>query len=142
MAPLPKSLRALLGPIAGGISLCVFGIVGITWLSIAATTAAVATLGPVWGPAAVGAGMLAPPGVFGLVVWAKSRRTAAAPLQSVEGVDASLAAIAAAAHKMIEKSPIAALAVATLAGLLSTRYPAGLSLLAHVLGANDRTEQT
>ncbi len=139
MPPLPENLRALLGPIAGAILLLVLGAVGIVWLSIAAAANAAAMLGAIWGPATVGAVMLAPLGVFGLMTWAKTWRAAtAAPLQGAESADASLAAIAAAAHKLIEKSPLAALALATLAGLLATRYPVGLSLLANVLNANER----
>lgn len=138
MPPLPDNLRALLGPIAGTILLFVLGAVGIAWLSIAAVEAAAAMLGPAWAHVGVGAALLAPLGVVALMAWAKARRSAVTPLQGAQGADASLAAIAAAAHKMIEKSPMAALALATLAGLLATRYPAGLSLLANILSANER----
>jgi hypothetical protein len=138
MPPLPDELRALLGPIASGILLFALGAVGIAWLSIAAVEAAAAMLGAVWGPAAVGAAMLAPLGIAGLLARAKARRIATQQARGLESADASLAAIASATQKMIEKSPIAALALATLAGLLATRYPAGLSLLANVLTANER----
>ncbi len=141
MPPLPENLRALLGPIAGGILLFVLGAVGIAWLSIAGAAIAVAMLGPIWGPATVGAVMLAPLGVFSLIAWAKTWRAATAPPpQGAASADASLAAIAAAAHKLIEKSPLAALALTTLAGLLATRYPVGLSLLANVLSASERPQ--
>lgn len=139
MPPLPDNLRALRGPVASGIVLFVLGAVGIVWLSIATVESAAAMLGPVWAPAVVGAAMLAPLGILAFMAWLKARRSAAPPLQGAAGADASLAAIAAAAHKMIEKSPMAALALATLAGLLATRYPAGLSLLANVLSADERS---
>jgi len=137
MSPLSEGLRALRGPVGVGILLFVLGAVGIAWLSVAAVESAAAVLGPVWSPAAIGAAMLAPIGIFGLMTWAKARRSAAAALQGAAGADASLAAIAAAAHKMIEKSPLTALAFASLAGLLVTRYPAGLSLLANLLSASE-----
>lgn len=138
MSPLPENLRALQGPIASGILPFVLGAVGIVWLSIAAVESAAAVLGPVWAAAIVGALLLAPLAIIALMAWTRERRRRAEPLLSANGADAALATISAAAHKMIDKSPLAALALATLAGVMATRYPAGLGLLANVLSANPR----
>lgn len=137
MPPLPENLRALQGPIAGGILLFVLGAVGIVWLSIAAVESAAALLGPVWGPATIGAALLAPAALAVLLSWAKARQRQAAP-PTADGA-AALKAIAAASHKMIANAPLGALALATLAGIMATRYPAGLTLLAEVFTTNEQT---
>lgn len=138
MPALPERLRVLQGPIACGILLFVLGAVGVVWLSIAAVESTAAMLGPVWAPALIGLTLLAPLGVFTIMAWMNAPRRQAAPRLAADAAETALATIAVTAHGLIEKSPLAALGLATLAGITATRYPTGLSLLAKVLSASDR----
>lgn len=95
-------------------------------------------LGLFWARVIVGVVLLAPIAIVLIVARTQSqqqRRDAAITSNSSD--DAALAAIAGAARKMIDKSPLAALSLASLAGLISTRHPQALSLLATVLEESD-----
>jgi hypothetical protein len=138
MPPIPAQILAMRAPIAVGLALVASATIGLVWISIAVVESAAAMLGPVWAPASVGLVLLAPLAIFATISWRNDRRRQAAPILGVAGNDAALSAIAAAAHKMIDKSPLAALALATLAGVVATRYPAGLTLLANVLAAAEK----
>ena len=138
MWSLPENLRALSGPIAGGLLLVVMGAVGMAWLSIAAVESAAAVLGRAWAPAAVGLLLTAPIIAVAALAWAKTRRREAAARPASDGAETALTAIAAAAQDMVEKSPLTALAVAAIAGVMAALYPAGLAMLANVFGVNAR----
>ncbi|MFZ4602289.1 MAG: hypothetical protein EBZ50_01505 [Alphaproteobacteria bacterium] len=142
MLSLPENLRALQGPIAGGLLLVVMGAVGVAWLSIAAVESAAAVLGHAWAPAIVGLLLVAPLVVLAAMAWAKARKRDTAPRLVADGAETALSAIAAAAQNMVEKSPLTALALATLAGVMATLYPAGLAMLVNVFGINDRGATT
>lgn len=138
MPPIPAQLGAMRTPIAVGLLFVASTAIGFVWISIAAVAGAAAMLGPIWAPAAVGLMLLAPLAIFVAIAWKNNRQRQAALILGVAGNDAALSAIAAAAHKMIDKSPLAALALATMAGVIATRYPAGLTLLANVLSTNEQ----
>lgn len=138
MSPIVQHLHTMRGAIIGGALLVASSVAGLVWLSIAAVGGTAAVLGSFWAQIVVGLLLLSPLAIFALIAWQRDRQRKAAAVVVDSGGDAALsAAIAAATHKMIEKSPFAALALASLAGLISARFPAALSLLASVVSATE-----
>lgn len=141
MSPFGERFQTMKGAVLGGALLVASAGMGLAWLSIAAVGGTAAVLGLFWARVVVGLLLLSPLAVFVLFVWLRDqKRQDLAPVAGI-GTDAALTTIASAAQKMIEKSPLAALALASLAGLIAARFPAALTLLANVLKEYDQPTQ-
>lgn len=125
------------GAIIGGSLLIASASAGIVWLSIAAVGGIAAVLGPFWAQVIVGVVLLAPLAVVALLASPLVQERRDAPVVADSANDAAMATITAAAKRMIDKSPLAALSLAGLAGLISTSYPLALSVVATVLKETD-----
>lgn len=110
---------------------------GLVWLSIAAVQFLAAWLDPRAAAALIGVICLLPVTIAALRANVhKTERPAPQPVQpGLYGADPALhyAGIAKAAEKLVDRSPLTALAVAALAGLLAARFPAALGLLLQIL---------
>ena len=110
---------------------------GLVWLSIAAVQYLAAWVDPRGAAALIGALCLLPLAVAALRAnGQKPEAPAPQPLQAgLYGADptSQYAFIAKAAEKLVDRSPLTALAVAALAGLLAARVPAALGLLLQIL---------
>ena len=110
---------------------------GLVWLSIAAVQFASAWIEPRAAAALIGLLCLTPIAIAALRANAqKPEPPAPQPVQTgLYGADPTTqyAFIAKAAEKLVDRSPLTALAVAALAGLLAARFPAALGLLLQIL---------
>lgn len=115
---------------AGFIVILALAVIGFVWLSLAAVSALRVQFGQ--GPIPeliIGALCLTP-----LVVFLIRQRTKAkAEHELALSSQTELAHISQIAQGMVEKSPLTALAIAALAGVLAVRFPSALTLLLQVL---------
>jgi hypothetical protein len=103
--------------------------IGLVWISIWAVSQLAHFVGE-WAPLALGLLFCLPLAVYGLMRMLKAQPAQAQPLLRSE--DNFAAEAADTAKRFFRKSPVAALAVAALAGLLAVRAPAALSPLLHL----------
>ncbi|MBI1250287.1 MAG: hypothetical protein GC189_02300 [Alphaproteobacteria bacterium] len=110
-------------------------IVGVVWLSVAAARALEPHLPPGAAATVVGLALLAPLLCALVAAQFGNKRHDPPALQGLAGgaQEPQLAAISRAAERLVEKSPLTALAIAALAGLLAVRFPAALTLLIQIL---------
>ncbi len=123
---------------AGIVLILALAILGFVWISIWAIGLMAIWLGPDWAPLAVGLLCLLPLAVFLILKKAKAQKEQERALaQALHHPE--LSQIAQIAQGLIEKSPLTALAVAGLAGVLAARFPSALTLLLQVLSPSQRT---
>jgi hypothetical protein len=142
MSPIGDHLQTMRGAILGGALLVASSAAGLVWLSIAVVGGIAPTLGQFWASVTAGFLLLSPLGIFTLIVWLRDQQRQSAALAVSAGDDTALGTIVAASQKLIEKSPLAALVLASLAGLTAARFPTALTLFASVLKEYDRSSET
>jgi hypothetical protein len=109
--------------------------IGLVWLSIAAVGSISIWAGPIAAQTILGAIGLAPVLVVLIARFAKAheRRGAVAPARLSGHGEDDFALIARAAENLVEKAPLAAIAVAVLGGVFAVRSPSALALLVQML---------
>lgn len=108
-------------------------VMGLVWLSIWGVGFLSATIGETYAALIVALIYLAPLLIFFIL---KSVRQIDARAHEQDESHEALAQISLAARNLAEKSPLTALAVAALAGVLAVRFPAALTLLLQVVESN------
>jgi fructose-specific phosphotransferase system IIC component len=123
---------------AGFLLILASAVLGMVWLSIAlARMLGAAELDPALAALCIAALCLAPLGVFYLVRALRSTSEPAERHQALAAQPEGFAEISRFAEDMAGKSPLTAVAVAMLAGLLAARFPSALSLLAQIVTRRD-----
>jgi hypothetical protein len=120
---------------AGFIVILALAIIGFVWLSLSAVAALRVHLSGAAPELIVGLICLAPLVVFLI----RQRMKASSEHLHAQPAHAELAHISQIAQGMVEKSPLTALAIAALAGVLAVRFPTALTLLLQVLNPQRTT---
>lgn len=114
--------------------------IGFVWLSIGAAQALAAALPAPWPAVIIGLGFLAPIAISAVAARLRQARrdeAAAAPAepQGFVGLNTQdqMGFITRAVGDIVDRAPLAALAIAALAGMLAVRFPLALPLLIQVL---------
>jgi hypothetical protein len=125
-----KRLRGAAADAATAAAVIAVAGLGLVWISIWAVGALARHVGD-WAPLMLGLLLCAPALIYALVRMTKA--SAAPAVRPLLRRDSALAADAAdAAKRFFQESPIAALGVAALAGLLAVRAPEALGPLMHL----------
>lgn len=115
-------------------------VIGLGWASIGLFNALKLWLGPVWGPVALGAGMIVPLIIYVIVkhlTKQEKRRQQAFMNQRAQAAYAqsSVVHISRIIDALKGQSPIIASVAAVVAGILATRFPSLLSIISEAITA-------
>jgi hypothetical protein len=115
---------------AGIIIVLALAILGFVWTSIWAVEFVAPYVGGEWSKLVIGLICLAPLFIF---LVGKKMKAEAVAAQNHQVAHPDLAQISHIAQGFVEKSPMTALAIAALAGILAAKFPSALTLLLQVL---------
>ena len=122
---------------AGIVLILALAVLGFVWISIWAIGILALWLGPDWAPLIVGVLCLLPLIVFAIRKRAKAQQEQERALAH-QPHHSDLTQIAQITQGLIEKSPLTALAIVGLAGVLAARFPSALTLLLQILNPSQR----
>ncbi|MBI1188540.1 MAG: hypothetical protein GC206_14610 [Alphaproteobacteria bacterium] len=142
---LGRPLRSVQLAGAGAFLALALAAIGLVWISIWLVNACALLLEGAFvganlslAPLIVGGVMVAPLLIFILVIWLSPKPRESNPVARwIANSDDDLAAITRAAEGMVEKSPMLAVAIAALAGVLAARFPAALTILMGIVAAKE-----
>jgi hypothetical protein len=131
-----RTWREVRAASAGVVILLAWAMIGFVWLSVALANYLAQFLLPAAANAVVGAVFLAPLAIAALVhLLAPKRARASEPVDLLKTPDQTqgYAEFSGIVQNLAEKSPLTAIAVASLAGLIAARFPAALTIAVQML---------
>lgn len=118
-------------------------VVGLVWLSVCAVDIVTASMGRVSATALVGVLFCAPLVLILILKNTKQQKESAAQAFAQThhpSVDDQLMQLTRITERFVERSPLVAVAIATLAGIIAVRFPAALSLLIQIISGQKQSD--